>query len=320
MWQGQPGPGQQPRQGPPSGSASNSSDQGLRRQQSASRSPSPGTNRQPRQPQHSGMINPHHKSRVPSGGDSYNSRGSSLPGAYQMNYGRPSNAAGHHSMGGGNKQNSRRPSSLHNSPGTSRPSSPQISIHQKRKSSHYPNSSNNRWEHTHKDILCMCIITKQMFSKAEPKKSCKRCNKYSSLTISATPVGTLIVSHSKCPIIATTMLDTKDIRHSNITDPKLLEPHYRPCITQIMPRDRYNNNPQLMVAEIHPVNSINSNNLLVPVLTVMKVNWQSVYPHPASLVDYPWVSLKDLTRWQCPNLVSLNAIYISYRYTRWPLS
>ena len=151
MWQGQPGPGQQPRQGPspghPPGQASTSSEQGLRRQQSASRSPSPGTNRatsQPRQPQHSGMINPHHKSRVPSGGDSYNSRGSSLPGAYQMNYGRPSNAAGHHSMGGGTKQNSRRPSSLHNSPGTSRPSSPQISIHQKRKSSHYPNSSNNR--------------------------------------------------------------------------------------------------------------------------------------------------------------------------------
>ena len=157
MWQGQPGPGQQPRQGPspvhPTGQASTSSEQGLRRQQSASRSPSPGTNRatsqpsqpsQPRQPQHSGMINPQHKSRVPSGGDSYNSRGSSLPGAYQMNYGRPSNAAGHHSMGGGTKQNSRRPSSLHNSPGTSRPSSPQISIHQKRKSSHYPNSSNNR--------------------------------------------------------------------------------------------------------------------------------------------------------------------------------
>ena len=151
MWQGHPGQGQQVRQGPPPRQSSTTSEQGLRRQQSASRSPSPGTNRttsQPaRQPQHSGMLNPHHKSRAPSGGggESYNSRGSSLPGAYQMNYGRTSNTAGHHSMtAGGTKQNSRRPSSLHNSPGTSRPSSPQISIHQKRKSSHYPNSSNNR--------------------------------------------------------------------------------------------------------------------------------------------------------------------------------
>ena len=152
MWQGQVGPGHQSRPGPPPRQSSTSSEQGPRKQPSASRSPSPGTNRatsQPtRQPQHSGMLNPHHKSRVPSGGDSYNnSRGSSLPGAYQMNYGRTSNNTGHHPMGGGGgnaKQNSRRPSSLHNSPGTSRPSSPQISIHQKRKSSHYPNSSNNR--------------------------------------------------------------------------------------------------------------------------------------------------------------------------------
>ena len=56
------------------------------------------------------------------------------------------------------------------------------------------------------------------------------------------PVGAIVVSHSKCPTIATTM-DTKGIRHSSIKDPKLLEPHYRPCIIQIMPRDRYNNNP-----------------------------------------------------------------------------
>ena len=155
MWQGQVGPGHQSRAGPSPRQQSSTSSEGQqgRKQQSASRSPSPGTNRttssQPRQPQHSGMLNPHHKSRVPSGGESYNSRGSSLPGAYQMNYGRTSNAtgngSGHHSMGGGGaKQQSRRPSSLHNSPGTSRPSSPQISMHQKRKSSHYPNSSNNR--------------------------------------------------------------------------------------------------------------------------------------------------------------------------------
>jgi len=88
----------------------------------------------------------------------------------------------------------------------------------------------------------------------------------------AMPVGAIVVSHSKCPTIAT-MMDTKGIRHSSIKDPKLLEPHYRPCIIQIMPRDRYNNNPPLtVVAEHRHVNSISSNNLLVPVLTVTKVN------------------------------------------------
>ena len=153
----------------------------------------------------------------------------------------------------------------------------------------------------------------QQFSSKSRKKLAIKCNQYFFLTILAMPVGAIVVSHSKCPTIATTM-DTKGIRHSSIKDPKLLEPHYRPCIIQIMPRDRYNNNPQLtVVAELRHVNSINSNNLLVPVLTVTKVNWQSVYPHPASQVDYPWVSLKDLTRWQYPKLVSLNAIYISYR-------
>jgi len=40
------------------------------------------------------------------------------------------------------QQQQRRPSSLHSSPGSSRPSSPQISMHQKRKSSHYPPNSN----------------------------------------------------------------------------------------------------------------------------------------------------------------------------------
>ena len=88
------------------------------------------------------------------------------------------------------------------------------------------------------------------------------------------PVGAIVVSHGKCPTIATTM-DTKGIRHSSIKDPKLLEPHYRPCIIQIMRSDRYNSNPQLTLTaalELVVNNSINSNNLLVPVLTVTKVN------------------------------------------------
>ena len=114
--------------------------------------------------------------------------------------------------------------------------------------------------------------SQQFSSKSRAEKLAIKCNQYLFLTISAMPVGAIVVSHSKCPTIAT-MMDTKGIRHSSIKDPKLLEPHYRPCIIQIMPRDRYNNNPQLtVVAELRRVNSINSNNLLVPVLTVTKVN------------------------------------------------
>ena len=110
------------------------------------------------------------------------------------------------------------------------------------------------------------------FDSRTPKKLAIKYNQYFFLTISAMPVEAIVVSHSKCPTIATTM-DTKGIRHSSIKDPKLLEPHYRPCIIQIMPRDRYNNNPQsTVVAELRHDNSINSNNLLVPVLTVTKVN------------------------------------------------
>ena len=112
------------------------------------RSPSPGNGRassQPRMMHHQ----QHHKSRVPSGAPDQQSyhRGSSLPGAYQMSYNRQSQGlnpsmAGHSGTKNSQQQSQqRRPNSLHNSPGSSRPSSPQISMHQKRKSSHYPNGT-----------------------------------------------------------------------------------------------------------------------------------------------------------------------------------
>ena len=44
------------------------------------------------------------------------------------------------------------------------------------------------------------------------------------------------------PAIMTRVLDLDPVA---VAHPKfILEPHYRPCIIQIMPRDRYSNNPQ----------------------------------------------------------------------------
>ncbi len=126
-----------------------------------SRSPSPGSSHararsQPRPTgnhgQHGQMLQKSSQRVHQSNELNYQSRGSSLPGAYQMSYARSQPQqqqqqqqqmlpnGKHH---GQQPRSGGRPSSLHNSPGPSRPTSPQIAVHQKRKSSHYPNSMAN---------------------------------------------------------------------------------------------------------------------------------------------------------------------------------
>ena len=102
-----------------------------------SRSPSPGSSNSKKPPTSQLMQQPVKSRTNPDQGQMY-SRGSSLPGAYHGAYQRGSSA---HSSPHHQQKTTRRPSSLHNSPGSSRPSSPQISMHQKRKSSHYPGST-----------------------------------------------------------------------------------------------------------------------------------------------------------------------------------
>lgn len=111
----------------------------------SSRSPSPGHNRANSQPTRNANQPMMQRSRVSSGNEhNYqpNQRGSSLPGAYQMSYGQRQQQ----SINKTQQSHRSRPNSLHNSPGSSRPSSPQIAMHQKRKSSHYPpgNTQNSR--------------------------------------------------------------------------------------------------------------------------------------------------------------------------------
>ena len=161
MWQGQMGhqsrangasvSGQRPPQ-------QQSNHQGGMRKQT-SRSPSPaGGGRASSQPRtHHGS-----KLRMPSnsnygGSDqqqqqhqmSSYQRGSSLPATYQASsysqQQQQSSSPLHSSVNSHvSRPQQRRPSSLHNSPGPSRPSSPRVSAEaqQRRKSSHYPNSSN----------------------------------------------------------------------------------------------------------------------------------------------------------------------------------
>ena len=171
MWQGQmghqsrssnaapvaPGPSQQrpPSQQPQSNQV------GMRKQ--SSRSPSPGSSgngrasSQPRtQANQAGS-----KLRMPSSSNYGNEqqplmaayqRGSSLPAAYQASsYGQasPQHAINHvvGSRQHQQQQQQRRPNSLHNSPGPSRPASPRVTAsdpQQRRKSSHYPASSTSR--------------------------------------------------------------------------------------------------------------------------------------------------------------------------------
>lgn len=156
MWQGQMGHqsrangSQVNGQRPPmqqSHSTSSSHQGGMRKQ--TSRSPSPaGGGRASSQPRaHHGS-----KLRMPSSSNYSNEqqhqmtsyqRGSSLPAAYQASSYGHQQSSPHHSVNSHvSRPQQRRPSSLHNSPGPSRPSSPRVAseAQQRRKSSHYPNS------------------------------------------------------------------------------------------------------------------------------------------------------------------------------------
>jgi hypothetical protein len=158
MWQGQmnhqPRSTNNQRQPPPSPAPS-----GGMRKQPVSRSPSPGRSRNQQPRSNQSLPSNGSRLRMPSGGGggggggggSYPQqqqgyhRGSSLPGAYQqMNSysGTGSNQSSPHQHSNMSKQSSRRPSSLHSSPGSSRPSSPQMLPEQRRRSSHYPASTN----------------------------------------------------------------------------------------------------------------------------------------------------------------------------------
>ena len=150
MWQGHMGhqsrsngPQQQQQQQQQRAPPSQSNQVGVRKH--SSRSPSPAGGRASSQPRTQGS-----KLRMPSNGNYGNDhqmssyqRGSSLPSAYQASSYGQQQSSPQHSVNHVSRQQ-RRPSSLHNSPGPNRPSSPRVQAEahqQRRKSSHYPNSN-----------------------------------------------------------------------------------------------------------------------------------------------------------------------------------